>query len=240
MSEPEPAGTGGRAYLPAMARGALLPWYDVMSRVLGAGPAHRRLVTRAAPPPGGRVLEIGCGTGNVLAAMARRHPGATLIGLDPDLEALERARAKLPAGVRLEQGFADALPLPDADVDRVLSSLMLHHLPAEEQPGALREARRVLRPGGSIHILDMEGQATGTLARLAGKAMHALSRSTPSAGHGHSHGHGHGQAELRLHHSGADAVVDLLTEAGFVDAEVVERRRWAMGTLVFYRARVPA
>src|SRR5690349_16831476 len=113
MTEPERASTGGRAYLPGMPREAPQFLYDVMSRLLGAGPSHRRLVAQAAPPPGGRVLEIGCGTGNVLAVMARRHPDVELIGLDPDPAALERARTKLPATVRLEQGFADAMPLPD-------------------------------------------------------------------------------------------------------------------------------
>lgn len=241
MTEPERA-DGGRAYLPATAGNASLPWYDLMSRLLGAGPSHRTLVAQADPPRGGRVLEIGCGTGNVLAAMARRRPDVELVGLDPDAGALGRARGKLGPGARLEQGFADDLPLPDGHVDRVLSSLMLHHLPADEQRGALREARRVLRPGGSIHLVDMEGEPRGLLARLAGTAMHALSRTTPGGhGHGHQgHGHGHDRPETHLHHTGADGVVALLTDAGFVDAEVVSRRRWVMGTLVSYRARVTA
>ena len=240
----ERSGGEGRAYLPATAWKAFLPWYDVMSRLLGAGPSHRRLVTQADPPPGGRVLEIGCGTGNVLAAMARRRPDVELVGLDPDAGALERARGKLGAGVRLEQGFADDLPLPDADVDRVLSSLMLHHLPADEQRGALREVRRVLRPGGSLHLLDMEGERSRSpISRLAGAAMGAMSRTRRSGpehegqGHGHGHGHGHGQAPQG---SAAGEVLALLTEAGLVDAEVVGRRRWVFGTLVFYRARVTA
>ncbi|MFC5141588.1 class I SAM-dependent methyltransferase [Actinomycetospora rhizophila] len=246
MTEPERASTGGRAYLPGMPAEAPQFLYDVMSRVLGAGPSHRRLVAQAAPPPGGRVLEIGCGTGNVLAVMARRHPDAELVGLDPDPAALARARTKLPATVRLEQGFADALPLPDDHVDRVLSSLMFHHLPADDRPGVLREVRRVLRPGGTVHIVDMEGErSTGVVARAAGAAMHALSRVQRNGDQGHGHGHGHGghdehDHDLRPQLSPAADVVTLLTEAGFVDAEVVERRRWVFGTLASYRARVTA
>ncbi|GAA4926854.1 ubiquinone/menaquinone biosynthesis C-methylase UbiE [Actinomycetospora succinea] len=244
MTEPEHATTSGRAYLPGMPGGAPQFLYDVMSRVLGAGPSHRRLVEQADPPRDGRVLEIGCGTGNVLAAVARRHPDVELIGLDPDPAALARARTKLGDGVRLEQGFADDLPLPDGHVDRVLSSLMLHHLPADQQARALREARRVLRPGGTVHIVDMEGErSTGPVSRAAGAAMHAISRVQRSEGHGHGHGHTHGhghEEDLRPQLSPVDDVVALLTDAGFVDAEVVERRRWVFGTLAFYRARVTA
>lgn len=257
MTQPERASTAGRAYLPGMPRTAPQFLYDVMSRLLGAGGSHRRLVAQADPPPGGRVLEIGCGTGNVLAAVARRHPDVALIGLDPDGAALDRARRKLGDAVRLEQGFADALPLPDADVDRVLSSLMFHHLPPDERPGVLREVRRVLRPGGSVHVVDMEGERShGVVARVAGAAMHAMSRTRDAAGHGergahgeHSHGHGHGHGggvpagadDLRPQVSASAEVVALLTDAGFVDAEVVEpRRRWVFGTLAFVRARVPA
>ena len=50
MTEPERASTGGRAYLPGMPREAPQVLYDVMSRLLGAGPSHRRLVAQAAPP----------------------------------------------------------------------------------------------------------------------------------------------------------------------------------------------
>ncbi|MDD7937340.1 class I SAM-dependent methyltransferase [Actinomycetospora lutea] len=241
MTEPERASTAGRAYLPGMPREAPQVLYDVMSRLLGAGPSHRRLVTQAAPPPGGRVLEIGCGTGNVLATMARSRPDVELIGLDPDPAALARARTKLGDGVRLEQGFADALPLPDAHVDRVLSSLMFHHLPPDDRPGVLREVRRVLRPGGSVHVVDMEGdRSTGPVARATGAAMHAISRAKRSEGHGHGHGHGGHDQDLRPQLSPAADVVILLTEAGFVDAGVVERRRWVFGTLASYRALVPA
>ncbi|GAA4857860.1 class I SAM-dependent methyltransferase [Actinomycetospora straminea] len=251
MTEPERAtaesSRPARAFLPAMGRESLLPVYDLTSRLLGAGPAHARLVAQAAPPAGGRVLEIGCGTGNVLAAVARRHPDVELVGIDPDTAALDRARGKLPAGVRLEHAYADDLPLPDADVDRVLSSLMLHHLPPEQQRGALREVRRVLRPGGSLHLVDMEGEPSRSpLARLTTAAMRWTARGAGGGqeAHGHGHGHGHGHQddgdEPRRHLTRADDVLALMREAGLVDAAVVQRRRWTLGTLGFYTARVPA
>ncbi len=235
MSERRPTGDGDtpeRAYLPAMARRSLLPFYDAVSRVLGAGPAHGRLVAQADPPAGGRVLEIGTGTGNVLARMGRARPDVELIGIDPDPAALDRARAKLPAAVRLERGYADALPLPDAHVDRVLSAFMFHHLPPEEQRGALREVRRVLRPGGSLHLVDLEsGGPHGLVPRAVGAVLSALGR---------GHGHGHEQQPPRPHLRAADDLLALMDDAGLADAVVVERRRWVLGTLTSYRAAVRA
>jgi ubiquinone/menaquinone biosynthesis C-methylase UbiE len=235
MSQPD-GDAPARPFLPAMSRDALLPFYDVFSRLIGAGPAHARLVAQADPPPGGRVLEIGCGTGNVLVRMARARPDVALTGLDPDAAALERARGKLPDTVHLEQGYADALPLPDGAVDRVLSAFMLHHLPPDEQRGALREVRRVLAPGGSLHLVDMEsGGPHGLLARGVG----AVLRLRGGLGQGHGHGHGHGQ-EPRAHLAAADDLLALLRDAGLVDPVVVGRRRWVFGTLVSYRAAVPS
>jgi ubiquinone/menaquinone biosynthesis C-methylase UbiE len=92
--------------------------------------------------------------------VARRHPRAEVIGIDPDPGALRRARRKAArAGlpVRVERGFAGELPFPDGSIDRVLSSLMLHHLDEDEKRRAMREIRRVLRPGGQLHLVDFAG-----------------------------------------------------------------------------------
>lgn len=200
--------TEHRTYLPAMARPALLPLYDPVTRLVGARDAHWQLVAQAAVAPGATVLEIGAGTGNVLLLVKRAVPGATVIGLDPDPEALALARRKaVRAGleVQLDEGFADRLPYPDGSIDRVLSSFMLHHLPAAERLPALREARRVLAPGGSLHVLDLGG--------------------TARAGRFGRRGHQHGVA-----------AGGLLREAGFSDViEVGHGSSW-FGGHSFHRA----
>ena len=149
-------------YIPAMGKHWLLPLYDPFSRLARVGRIHGQLLDRADLRRGQRVLEIGCGTGNLLTALGRRGLDIEAVGVDPDPAALRRARRKavrrkLP--IRYERGFAGALPLPDAGFDRVLSSFMLHHLEGEERLRALREVRRVLRPGGQVHIVDVDGTA---------------------------------------------------------------------------------
>src|SRR5262249_17731511 len=91
--------------------------------------------------------------------------------LDPDARALDRARRKGErAGlkVRLDRGFADELPYRDAEFDCVLSSFMFHHLGGSDKARMLGEVRRVLKPGGSLHLLDFwppEATRQGYFAR---------------------------------------------------------------------------
>jgi ubiquinone/menaquinone biosynthesis C-methylase UbiE len=162
-----------KTYLPGMGHDRLLPLYDPLCRVLGMPKVHRPLVDQAGIRPGQRVLEIGCGTGNLALLAKRLHPEAEVVGLDPDAKALARARGKCERrglDVQLDRGFAQELPYPDASFDRVLSAFMFHHLGADEKEAMLREARRVLRPGGSLHLLDFGGEkasSDGFVARLS-------------------------------------------------------------------------
>ncbi|GAA2709406.1 hypothetical protein Apa02nite_079060 [Actinoplanes palleronii] len=149
-----------RPYIPAMGRHWMLFLYEPFTRVAGLRRVHGELLDRAAVQPGHRVLEIGCGPGDLLLALGRRVPGAILQGIDPDPAALRKARrkgARRGVEARWDLAYADELPVPDASVDRVLSSYMLHHLDPAQQLAAMREARRVLRPGGELHVLDADG-----------------------------------------------------------------------------------
>src|SRR3954451_2284585 len=123
----------GRRFLPGMGRDWLLPLYDPFTRLIGVEAAHRKLADQAEVASADRVLEIGCGTGNLALLVKRMRPQLEVAGLDPDPKALARAERKARrAGLALalDRGFADELPYPDARFDRVLSSLMFHHLEA--------------------------------------------------------------------------------------------------------------
>jgi ubiquinone/menaquinone biosynthesis C-methylase UbiE len=148
-----------RAYLPAAGLDIFLPLYDPLVKLPGADRARKKLFEQASVQPYQRVLDIGCGTGTFAVAIKRWMPGVEVIGLDPDPKALARSRRKADrAGVsiRFDQGFARSLPYADAYFDRVFSSLMFHHLPHDTKLTTMREVRRVLKPGGSLHLLDFE------------------------------------------------------------------------------------
>jgi ubiquinone/menaquinone biosynthesis C-methylase UbiE len=141
-------------YLPAMGHGPL-SLYDPFTRLLRISRAHRRLLAQARIEPGMRVLEIGCGTGNLTALVKRTQPGALVTGLDPDPNALARAAGKAAKHeIHFDRGFAQRLPYVDGTFDRVLSAFMYHHVPAADRAAVLEQAQRVLAPGGSVHLVD--------------------------------------------------------------------------------------
>jgi ubiquinone/menaquinone biosynthesis C-methylase UbiE len=216
--------TTDREYMPAGTTLGGLRLYDPLGRLLGANAVRWQLVAQACIEPGATVLEVGCGTGGVLLPAKRAVPGATVVGLDPDPDALEVARRRARrAGLalQLDRGYADRLPYADGSVDRVLSSFMLHHLPDDQQRAALREVHRVLVPGGRLHLVDFDGPPNGPVGRL----IHRPGR------HGHGHGHGHGELRPTF-----GTVPQLLAEAGFTDAVEAGRGKTPIGEHVFWRA----
>ncbi len=206
-------------YLPAAGKDAFLPFYDLFSRVSGGSKLHARLVEQAGLAAGQRVLEIGCGTGNLSIRAKRAQPGIELVGSDPDPLALARARRKAAGltGIGFERGYAQRLPYPDGSFDRVLSSLMLHHLDHDTKIATAAEVARVLRPGGSLHVVDFDGDLHG---------MHgALARRVRRSGHvGDNRG---------------DGLIELFDAAGLNTVRVGRYRHRLMGDVTFYRATRP-
>ncbi|HET7045851.1 MAG TPA: methyltransferase domain-containing protein [Gaiellaceae bacterium] len=101
---------------------------------------------------GRRVLDVGCGTGSVLAALVERH-AARAWGVDPSPEMLEVARRRLPRGTAVRVGRAEELPFRDGWFDGALMRLVLHLV---DRPAALAELRRVLRDDGSLVIATFD------------------------------------------------------------------------------------
>ena len=112
----------------------------------------RETLRRMPVRPDSRVLDVGCGTGELLRRLRAKYPQAVLAGLDPVPEMLEVARGKLSGNEDLRVGYADSLPWRAGSFDVVVSCNMFHYIthPVE----ALREMARVIRPGGALVLTD--------------------------------------------------------------------------------------
>ena len=177
----------------------------------------RETLRRLPMTPTAHVLDVGCGTGELLRRLRARYPGAALAGLDPVAEMLAVARDKLSGDEDLRVGYANALPWHTGSFDRVVSCNMFHYIthPVE----ALREMARVLRPGGVIVLTDwcddyLACRLCNYYLRLTNRAFYKTYR----------------EAECR----------ELLREAGFEDVKL-ERYKinwlWGLMTAVI---RLPA
>ena len=145
-------------YVTAAGSDWLLPLYDPFLRwVAREDTFKRRLIEEARIGPRNQVLDLGCGTGTLTLMIKHLHPDASVYGLDGDPKALQIAQRKAEragAEIVLEQGFSYDLPHADGSFDRVLSSLVFHHLTREHKRETLREVRRILKPGGALLIVD--------------------------------------------------------------------------------------
>lgn len=211
-------------YIPALGHAWLTNLYDpVLRATMREATFKSRLIAQAELRPGHRVLDIGCGTATLTIAVKRSQPEAEVIGLDGDPEVLRLAAAKIAAAgvtVALDQSLSDRLPYADASFDRVLTSLLLHHLTAETKRRTLAEIRRVLRPGGQVHIADW-GKAQDAVMRGAFFLIQLLD----------------GFATTTDNVKGK--IPEFLREAGLADVSETGRLRTVFGTLSLYRGERP-
>ena len=138
--------------------------YDLTVRLafFGKEQAFREKVLRLARVATDEsILDVGCGTRTLAIAAKRQvgHSGA-VCGVDASPEMIARAEKKAKkAGVEVffRKGLAEALPVPDAQFDVVLSTVMLHHLPRKARLECAKQIRPVLKPGGRVLAVDFGG-----------------------------------------------------------------------------------
>jgi len=167
-------------YIPALSFAWLTPLYDPFLKWgMREEVFKRHLIQQAQIQPGMRVLDLGCGTGTLTVLVKQMHPEADVVGLDGDQAILEIARSKAnqsSVNITLDYGMAFQLPYPGHLFDRVLSSLVIHHLSTEDKQRTMREIYRVLQPGGELHMVDF-GKPHGIYAWLISLIMRRLEES---------------------------------------------------------------
>ncbi len=135
-------------------------FYELSAPLLFGGTrrrSYRQLLMASGARSGDRVLDIGCGPG-YFARMLAQAVGSkgSVVGADAAPEMIEYAsrKARSLPNCRFQSGAAESLAFLDATFDVVVSSLMMHHIPDELRLQAVREMRRVLRPGGTLLLAD--------------------------------------------------------------------------------------
>lgn len=192
--------------------------YDVFLKLVSFGKERtyrERVLDLVGLRPGESVLDIGCGTGTLAIAAARRvGASGKVCGVDASPEMLSRARKKATkagAEIAFKNGIVEALPFADGQFDAVLSTMMLHHLGPKARLECAQEVRRVLRPGGRVLIVDFAKPAEGKKGIL-------------------DHFHHHGYVNLK-------DLVGLVAEAGL---DLGESGAVGIGDLQFVLASAPA
>lgn len=208
-------------YIPALKYGWLTPFYDPFIRWTTREMVFkRRLIEQARIESGHRVLDLGCGTTTLTILIKRAHPHAVVTGLDGDPRVLEIARAKVAKSgidITLDHGMSFELPYPDGSFDRVLSSLLLHHLTRENKQRTLNEVFRVLGPGGGLHLADL-GRPHNAFTHLMSLVMRRLEETYDNI---------------------RGLLPRMIQEAGFDRVEETTRYTTIFGTICLYRAWKP-
>lgn len=210
---PEPV-----SYIPALRYHVLTRFYDPVVRWTTREDAiKRRLVAGLGEAPG-RVLDLGSGTGTLLSMVGSAYPTAKLVGLDADPAVIRLATKKLEGRAVFVHGDATAPPFETGSFDRVVSSLMLHHLTRSQKLHALVAARKLLVRGGELHVADWcrpDDAVMRTLFVLV-QLLDGFETTRDNV-----------RGELPV----------LIRKAGFRGVEETYRQRTVLGSMAIYRAR---
>ena len=209
--------------------------YDLMNTIMTGGRHHawRTATARELVRAGDRVVDVGCGTGDLSLACGRAG-ARTVLGVDFARPMLPLARRKAArrgaADVGFVQGDGLRLPLEDGSADAWCAAFVMRNVP--DVDGLLAEAHRVLRPGGRLAVLDIPRIEGGLLAPF--KRFH-LARVVPMLGRlfgGHSDAYSYLPVSA-AHFMSVDELSTRLAASGF---EVERVRTFGMGTVALHMA----
>ena len=202
----------------------LTPFYDPLIRLfLHEQSWKTALINQAVISGNQKILDVGCGTGTLVLSIKSQFPSANIYGIDGDTKILAIAQQKADRqgiNVSFDYGLSTALPYPESTFDRVLCSLMLHHLTYEQKLQTAREVCRVLKPGGEFHIADW-GKSQNTLMRFMFVSVQLLDGFETTADNVQGN------------------LPQIFEEAGLVDVGQTKQFATVLGTLALFRAKSP-
>ncbi|MFZ5616709.1 MAG: class I SAM-dependent methyltransferase [Pseudomonadota bacterium] len=210
-------------YTPPLGHAALTPLYDAAVALTTRETIWRRaLVDEIKTGARRSIIDVGSGTGSLAALLRKASPETRYLGVDPDGEAVRRARAKAArTGAEFRVGYFPE-SAGDQAADVIVSSLVLHQVPLAEKKRIIDAAYSHLGPGGRFLVADY-GLQNSPLARF-------LFRATVQALDGREDTQ-----------PNADGVVpELMRDAGFDDIEEKLRLPTLTGLIYIHAARKPA
>jgi demethylmenaquinone methyltransferase / 2-methoxy-6-polyprenyl-1,4-benzoquinol methylase len=217
---------------------AIAPGYDRLNRILSLGRdgAWRLAAVRAMKlGRAGRALDVATGTADLAIAIARAHPDAHVAGLDASKGMLALARDKVRAAgleprIDLALGDAERLPFEDGAFDAASIAFGIRNL--KDRSRALRELRRVVKPGGRVVVLELVDPRSFVLGPLARFYIHEL---LPLIGAVLSGGRAYRYLARSIAAFPAPDVFEALMRSAGI--EVVDRREFALGSAVLFAGR---
>jgi ubiquinone/menaquinone biosynthesis C-methylase UbiE len=209
-------------YIPALKYDWLTTFFDpIIWLTMPERKFRTALIRQAKIAAGQRVLDFGTGTAALSLLAKQLVPESEITGVDIDAKIIGIARKKIALArmpINIDQYDGTSLPYSDEYFDRVITSLVFHHLARRRKEIALKEIRRVLKPNGELHVADW-GKARTIVERLLFVPVQVLDGFEPTA----------------------DNVQGLLptfiANAGFVDVVETMTFSTVFGTLSLYRAK---
>lgn len=207
-------------FIPALKFQWLTPYYDrLISRLMPEKKFKSQLIANATIYENWKILDFGIGTATLSIMAWQTQPDADYTGIDIDEKILQLAKQKIisknaPINTMLYNG--GTLPFDDHSFDRIISSLVIHHLTDEQKIFAFQEFKRILKPQGEVHIADW-GKADNLLMRLLFHIVQLLDGyKTTSA-----------NVDGRL--------PDMMLSSGFRDVQIINYFNTLLGTIQIFK-----
>ncbi|NOR50758.1 MAG: methyltransferase domain-containing protein [Desulfuromonadales bacterium] len=217
--------TSKARYVPALGFHFLTPFYDAVVATTGRERSVKQaLIKQADLEPEQQILDLGSGTGTLAIWIKQHQPHARVTGVDGDLKIISIASSKAQKAntqVQFDQALSDSLPYPEAQFDRVFSSMFFHHLLWEDKVRTAQEIFRVLKPGAELHVADW-GRASNICMRGLFLTVQLLD----------------GFKSTQDHVKGK--LITLFEESGFVDVSQRKTFNTLYGTIALYSATKPS